>query len=55
MDEFQEVCEKKKICAHIFLRNFLHDILKMIYNLRKFQIIIHIFDLPTLSTVGTYF
>lgn len=34
MDEFQEVYEEKKICGHIFLRNFFHDILKMIYNLR---------------------
>ena len=45
----------KKTCAHFFLRNFFHDVFKMVYDLRSFKIIIHIFGLPSFSTLSAYF
>ena len=30
-----------------FLRNFVHDIFKMVCELRSFKIIIHIFGIPS--------
>ena len=53
MHRFQDSCEKNR-AAHFFLRTFFH-VMEMVYDLRRFKIIIHIFGLPSFPNLSAYF
>lgn len=50
MNRFQDIYEKQHVHM-FFLRNCVHDIFKMVCDLRSF----HIFGLPCFSSLSAYF